>query len=118
MVVSLVVLLGSLFVIPRFVDIFKDFKTELPMITKVVLDLCWWLGPGWGWCIALLLAMAIVAIGIVIDAGAVEVSRFRRYAICMTIVLLLADTLWPALVVFALFAPIFNLLHAASGPAR
>lgn len=117
-VVSLFVLLGSILVVPLFGSIFRDFKTELPMITKYILTLSRWLAPGWGWCLPLLLAMAIVVLGIVIDAASAEVSRIRRYAITMTILLLLADMLWAGLVVIAMFAPMFSLLQATSGSKR
>ncbi len=118
-VVSLGVFLGSLFVVPLFVSILKDFKTDVPMLTKGFMQFYWWLdAAGWGWCLAVLFAMAIVVAGIVIDATATEVRPIRRYAITMTILLLLADVLWAGLVVIAMFLPMFTLLQSASGSKR
>ena len=114
-VISLGVLLGSLFFVPLVVSIFKDFKADVPMLTKGFMEFYWWLdAAGWGWCLALLLAMAIVVAGIVIDATAVEVHRIRRYAITMTILLLLADVLWAGLLVTAMFAPMLSLMQSVS----
>lgn len=116
--VSLVVLAVSLLIVPRFAAIFKDFKTDLPMVTKLVLSFCWWLGPGWGWCAALLLAMAVVAVGVAIDVIASEVSRVRRYTVTMTIVLLLADVVWAVVAIVAMFAPMLSLMDSVSGSKR
>lgn len=117
-VISLAVLLGSLLIVPLFEGVFRDFKTELPMLTKWLLTLSRWLGPGGGWCLAVLLAMAIVVAGIVIDATAAEVRWIRRYAVTMTVLLLLADVLWAGLVVIATFAPMLSLMQSVSGPKR
>ena len=36
-------------VIPKFTQIFKDFKTEIPGITKFLMAMADWFGPGYGW---------------------------------------------------------------------
>src|ERR1700761_4277784 len=44
-----VVSMIMIFVIPKFKDIFKDFGAELPPITKLLLAISEWFGPGYGW---------------------------------------------------------------------
>jgi type IV pilus assembly protein PilC len=44
-----VVSMIMIFVIPKFQDIFKDFGAELPPITKLLLAISKWFGPGYGW---------------------------------------------------------------------
>src|SRR5438270_9759510 len=50
-----VVSMIMIFVIPKFEDIFKDFKAELPGITKVLLTMSRWFAPptnGWAYIVA------------------------------------------------------------------
>ena len=113
---STALLLGTAGLIaPRFVGIFKDFKTEMPVSTKWVIALSDWIGPGWGWCIVLLVAAVIVAVSVVIDACSNDVRPVRRYAWIMAGVLLVADIVWMVCFMWALFAPMFALLDGASG---
>jgi type IV pilus assembly protein PilC len=44
-----VVSMIMIFVIPKFKDIFKDFGAELPGVTKLLLAISDWFGPGFGW---------------------------------------------------------------------
>jgi type IV pilus assembly protein PilC len=44
-----VVSMIMIFVIPKFKDIFKDFGAELPGVTKLLLAISDWFGPGYGW---------------------------------------------------------------------
>jgi type IV pilus assembly protein PilC len=44
-----VVSMIMIFVIPKFKDIFKDFGAELPGVTKLLLAISEWFGPGHGW---------------------------------------------------------------------
>jgi type IV pilus assembly protein PilC len=48
-IVSLIMIV----VIPKFEKIFHDFKVELPAITKALLAVARWFGPGYGWCYVL-----------------------------------------------------------------
>ena len=113
---STALLLGTAGLIaPRFVGIFKDFKTELPVSTKFVIALSDWIGPGWGWCIVLLLAVVIVAVSMAIDAYFTDVRPVQRYVWIMAAVLLMVDIVWMMFFVWALFAPMLSLLDAASG---
>src|SRR2546423_14967807 len=42
-----------IFVIPKFEEIFKDFRTELPAITKVLLAVSRWFAQQYGWAYVL-----------------------------------------------------------------
>jgi type IV pilus assembly protein PilC len=55
-VISIAVAIVSMimiFVIPKFQQIFKDFKTELPAITKVLLAVSHWFAQDYGWAYVL-----------------------------------------------------------------
>src|SRR5689334_11021216 len=57
-----------IFVIPKFEQIFKDFKTDLPGITKILLAVSRWFANDYGWAyvlfspIALMLAVKLIRI--------------------------------------------------------
>ena len=51
-----------IFVIPKFEQIFKDFKTELPGITKVLLAVSRWFANDYGWAYVLFSPIAMVLI--------------------------------------------------------
>src|SRR5256714_14943217 len=42
-----------IFVIPKFEEIFKDFRTELPGITKILLAVSRWFATEYGWAYVL-----------------------------------------------------------------
>jgi type IV pilus assembly protein PilC len=48
-----------IFVIPKFEQIFRDFKTELPSITKALLVVSNWFGPQYGWAYVLATPIAL-----------------------------------------------------------
>src|SRR5437762_7325171 len=61
-VISIAVAIVSMimiFVIPKFEQIFKDFKTELPAITKVLLAVSRWFAQQYGWAYVLFSPIAI-----------------------------------------------------------
>ena len=57
-----VVSMIMIFVIPKFEGIFKDFKTELPAITKSLLTVSRWFANDYGWAYLLFTPIAIVLI--------------------------------------------------------
>src|SRR5438874_10654794 len=71
-----VVSMIMIFVIPKFKDIFKDFGAELPGITKMLLTISEWFGPGHGWMY--LIAFPFVW-GILIRLA--KLSEGGRYAV-------------------------------------
>jgi type IV pilus assembly protein PilC len=50
------------FVIPKFEQIFKDFKTELPGITKLLLAISRWFANDYGWAYVLFSPIAFILI--------------------------------------------------------
>jgi hypothetical protein len=104
-----------LVIVPHFVAIFKDFKTQLPPITRFVITTSSIAGPREGWLLVPLLGLAILVGGLIIDARSIEPHPMRRYTKTMIILLLLADAAW--LVVFALtmFLPMSTLMDSLSG---
>ena len=51
-----------IFVIPKFEQIFKDFKTELPGITKILLAVSRWFANDYGWAYVLFSPIAFILI--------------------------------------------------------
>ncbi len=49
-----------IFVIPKFEQIFKDFKTDLPTITKVLLSISRWFANDYGWAYVLFAPIAFI----------------------------------------------------------
>jgi type IV pilus assembly protein PilC len=65
-----------IFVIPKFEQIFKDFKTDLPGITKALLAVSRWFGPQYGWAYVLATPIALTLI-----IRLVKMSEGGKYAI-------------------------------------
>ncbi len=78
-VISIAVAIVSMimiFVIPKFEQIFKDFKTELPGITKVLLAVSRWFANEYGWAYVL-----FAPIGIMLLVKLIRISQGGRYAV-------------------------------------
>ncbi len=65
-----------IFVIPKFEQIFKDFKTELPGITKILLAISRWFANDYGWAYIL-----FAPIGIMLIVKLVRMSEGGRYVV-------------------------------------
>jgi type IV pilus assembly protein PilC len=78
-VISIAIAIVSMimiFVIPKFEQIFKDFKTELPGITKVLLGISRWFAQDYGWAYVL-----FAPIGIMLLIKLIRISEGGRYAV-------------------------------------
>jgi type IV pilus assembly protein PilC len=64
------------FVIPKFEDIFKDFKLDLPPPTKILLFISRWFAQDYGW--AYILAAPFVIVGLI---KLIRLSEGGKYAI-------------------------------------
>src|SRR5688572_1969808 len=76
-VISIAVAIVSMimiFVIPKFEQIFKDFKTELPGITKILLAVSRWFANDYGWAYIL-----FAPIGIMLIVKLIRMSEGGRY---------------------------------------
>src|ERR1051325_5150699 len=65
-----------IFVIPKFEQIFKDFKTELPPITKILLSVSRWFANDYGWAYVL-----FAPIGLILIIKLIRISQGGRYAV-------------------------------------
>ncbi len=65
-----------IFVIPKFEQIFKDFKTELPGITKALLAVSRWFANDYGWAYLL-----FAPIGLMLLIKLIKISEGGRYAV-------------------------------------
>src|SRR3954463_15070420 len=78
-VISIAVAIVSMimiFVIPKFEQIFKDFKTELPTITKLLLTISRWFAQQYGWAYVL-----FAPIGLLLIVKLVRMSEGGRYVV-------------------------------------
>src|SRR3954464_141628 len=76
-VISIAVAIVSMimiFVIPKFEQIFKDFKTELPGITKMLLAISRWFAQDYGWAYVL-----FAPIGFMLIIKLIKISEGGRY---------------------------------------
>src|SRR6476646_5557761 len=71
-----VVTMIMIFVIPKFEQIFKDFKTELPGITQVLLAVSRWFANDYGWAYVL-----FSPIGLMLIIKLVRISDGGKYAV-------------------------------------
>jgi type IV pilus assembly protein PilC len=65
-----------IFVIPKFEQIFKDFKTELPGITKILLSVSRWFANDYGWAYVL-----FAPIGLILIIKLIRISQGGKYAV-------------------------------------
>jgi type IV pilus assembly protein PilC len=65
-----------IFVIPKFEQIFKDFKTELPGITKILLAVSRWFANDYGWAYVI-----FAPVGLMLIVKLVRISQGGRYAV-------------------------------------
>jgi type IV pilus assembly protein PilC len=78
-VISIAIAIVSMimiFVIPKFEQIFKDFRTELPGITQVLLAVSRWFAQDYGWAYVL-----FAPIGIMLLVKLIRISQGGRYAV-------------------------------------
>lgn len=65
-----------IFVIPKFEQIFKDFKTELPGITKLLLAISRWFANDYGWAYVLFSPIAFMLL-----IKLIRISEGGKYAV-------------------------------------
>jgi type IV pilus assembly protein PilC len=78
-VISIAILIVSgimIFVIPKFQQIFKDFHTDLPEITTILLNTATWFGPQYGWAYVVCAPVALLLI-----IKLVRLSEGGRYVV-------------------------------------
>jgi type II secretory pathway component PulF len=104
------------FVLPQFERIFKDFKTELPGITKVLLAFGRWVGNDYGWVMMLPIVVGVpFAVGWLLSLGGTNAEDYkwrRRWASLLSVIVM---GLIALLIILALFAPMISLIQSVSG---
>lgn len=108
-IVVMLVVLGYVFIPPRFEEIFKQQGSALPALTQLVLDCAdGWTGVILGWNVVAILILLIV----------MEIysrrERLKWFCSSMFLTLLL---ICGALMVVALFLPMINMIQAMQGGA-
>jgi len=117
LVVWLAVVAPICFIVPRFTIIFRDFKTQIPALTKTLLEVSSWFSA-YGWAIFLLLCLTIPAIGLWIDFHAPTDKSIKRYAGVTTLIAIMLYLVLGALMVIAMFMPMVALIDTVAGPTK
>jgi len=118
---TLVLLLISFFAAPRIEQILRDFKTDLPAVTKLALAVTQWVRNGWGW---LLLLPLPVAVSVIVPAvrgpqdALPEQPAPRRMVFSVPILTVLLSLAIIALFAAAFLLPMTQLIDALSAPGK
>jgi type II secretory pathway component PulF len=103
------------FVLPRFEGIFKDFRTDLPPLTKLVLLLSRWYRNDFGWLFLLLLPSVPKVIDRLNGDHWANEGVSRRTRILFGLFVLMGVLAF-CLVIVALFSPMIPLGGGVSSP--
>jgi type II secretory pathway component PulF len=109
--VALILTFACLFIVPKFTAIFMDFKVALPLGTQILIAFSRWF-QHYGWAIVWLMSFGI--------AFAMSAATWRSPAPWRTFrlahrLLWVLVALLIAFCVWALYAPMLNLVTAVSG---
>jgi type II secretory pathway component PulF len=117
---TLVLLFISFFAAPGIEQLFRDFKIDLPAVTKLALAVTQWVRNGWGW---LLLLPLPVAVSVIVPAArgaqpaqpdTSDGQRFRFFSLPILTVLLSLGII--LLFAAAFLLPLTQLIDALSSP--
>lgn len=115
--VAVVLTVLAFFAIPRFEQVFKDFKVSLPLATVLVYKFFGWLRMG-GILVFWVLPVAIPFIlSRIIPADESGRPTGRAMALLRTVTFL-SLLLCVILGLYAVFGPMLTLIDAVSGPAK
>jgi hypothetical protein len=115
---AIVLLVPACGLVPRLEAIFKDFKTELPGITKLLLTFSRWAANGYGWVFVPLLLAALWSLGLALDRIAPTDKPARYYGRWLRRLLFLLGILWLTLVILGSFMPLLQLIDTVSGSRK
>lgn len=108
-----------LLVVPRFREIFKDFRTSLPAITQWLLSASSFMMEYWIICIPLLMLLSLVLPilpALYVSTARSEGSVKNRKRLVRTL-LLLASSFFLVILLIALLLPLVKLIRSVSGGA-
>jgi type II secretory pathway component PulF len=101
-------------VLPRFKEVFKDFKTALPALTEMLLSFGDWFNSGL-WLPFLLLALLLPLLPAWLTARSRDRgNRFMWAFLCFNLMFLFSLIVL-SLAVLALFLPLIKLVQSVSG---
>lgn len=118
---GIVVMAIAVLIVPRLEVVFKDFKTELPGITKWILQFSRTVASSWFVAMPLLTAIfgglpfVLTAIA---RAGANNHADYKNRLRWLNLVVLLIGTLFTLVFVLALFLPVIRLVDSVSAGSR
>ena len=118
MLVSALLITATAIVTQQFEQIFRDFKTDLPAITQVLLGFARFVLHNFGWSI-----LPPVVIGVPFAWAAVfpppgDPQKRRSRHGRLRLVAVVAILVFVLFVVMALFAPMISLLQTVSTPSK
>lgn len=105
-------------VVPRFEAVFRDFRTELPWITKLVLYISRWAANEYGWMFVLPLIVALVVPGLLLDLRGTSEQGLRIYRRVARLLLMLAMLVVSGVIILACFMPMISLIDSVSGARK
>ena len=108
---SIVLLSAALFVIPRLEETFKDFKLDLPALTKFVLATSRWIRQ-WGWVLLPLPFFHAVLVAMWYPRARIGARRLYRLVLTLFVCALFA------LVILSMFLPYLSLIQSMANPPK
>ena len=102
--------------IPKLEQVLKDFKVELPLITKITLTFSRLMTNGYGWVFALPVAVALpFGITALLNTGDPDAEQFKRREIWTGRLLRAVAVLVFLWIALAMFLPYTALISSISG---
>ena len=114
-IVSSVYIFVGVRVLPRFQRIFEDFRTDLPLIARIVLGFSRWCTRDYGWVALLLLPTLPATIDRLNGRRWAKEGVSRRTRILFGLFMLMAVLAF-CFVIVALFSPMIPLVNVVSSP--
>jgi hypothetical protein len=118
-----VVFLGLLailvLVVPRFLEVFKDFKTSLPLLTWCVLLFADFVANQFGWVLMLLAPFVVPLPTLWLGRMGDTLLARKLRAVYRAGIIVMALAVFSAIpiIVVSLFLPLVKLIHSVSGGA-
>ncbi len=114
--IALVIGMLTFLAIPKLESVLKDFKVELPLISKITLLLSRFITNGYGWIPGLILAIGLpFALTALLNINHPDPGQYRRREIGMSWLLRFFALLVFLWAVVSMFAPYIALLESVSG---
>lgn len=107
-----------LFVVPRFEALLRDFKVQLPLVTRLVLQASHALIHQHAWIALPLLPLLLATLSTLASGAPRDLPELRRsYRLTRLLASLLLAAL-ALLLIAALFLPLVNLIDAVAGTSK